>query len=119
MLKSIGAFLAMAVVISIYLLVFCIAIFYALVAVYGISVWFGWHGWWVTALVFGMLIFLRNIGFFLILILGAYGAFYGWHWTWWVVVLVFFPGVPFMFTASLLSVISGLFGVLTKGRRTA
>jgi hypothetical protein len=87
-----------------------VLLFYAFAFIDGAALWFGWEGWWVAMLfVFG-LFFFRHIGVMVAGIIGGYGAYYGWDWPLWAVVIVFFPGLAFLVAGVFLTALGALFG---------
>jgi hypothetical protein len=91
--------------------VFVIAVvaigFYASAFKVGAYEWFGWRGWWVSALFFAaVIIFQSGILLSAAMIVGGYGAYYAWDWPLWAVVPVFFPILAFII-AGLLVTLAG------------
>lgn len=71
-------------------------IFYIAAFGNGAELWFGWNGV-VACIVGAFLVFgLRGLGTVIAGVVGGYGAYYGWHWSLWLTILVFFPGLAFM-----------------------
>lgn len=81
------------------------AAFYIHAASIGLDEGFGWDGWWVVALL--ILMVTMRIGLFVVVLSGAYGAFYGWQWEWWAVLLVFFPFIVLSVAGGLVAALYG------------
>lgn len=81
--------------------------FYAVAFEVGAEEWFGWEGWWVTAL-FVVGVFLLRSGWLIAaaMAIGGYGAYYDWEWPLWVVIPVFFPGLAFILGALLFAALA-------------
>lgn len=63
--------------------------------------------------IIGGLIFLALMA---ILVVGAYGAYYGWDWDWWLVLVVFFPGFALMFVSGIFSMGFALVSALFRSK---
>lgn len=81
--------------------------FYAAAFKVGAYEWFGWRGWWVSALFFAAALVFRS-GFLISagMIVGGYGAYYAWDWPLWAVVPVFFPLLAFIIAGLLVTAAS-------------
>ncbi|WP_337184236.1 hypothetical protein [Shinella sp.] len=112
-IKGIMGFLLGACIFLFFLAAF---VFYIRAGVYGAHLWFGWSGWWVGALAVLLTVALRNLGLMAVMIVGAYGAYYGWRWDWWLVAIVFFPGFALMFVSGIFVAIGGVLGSFFRSR---
>lgn len=57
----------------------------------GVEIWWGWSGWIGAVIFFPSLFFFPGIALFVWSIVAFYGAYYGWHWSFWAAGLFLVP----------------------------
>lgn len=115
MWKALGVFVSFIIGAAIFAVMAIAVVIYFQAYVEGMREWFGWEGIWVYAL--GIAGIIYQIGLVPILIIGAYGAYFGWEWAWYVVIAVFFPGVVWMVVAVAFGGVAALLGAIFQRRR--